>query len=308
MERLLYNGFGASVSADGQRFFYVNPLQRRADHFENDLPGRRREWFSCACCPPNIMRIRASLQHYLATVAGDVLYLHQFTGSAIAAQLPAGAAELAVRTGYPWSGGVEITVRAAPEAEFGLAVRVPAWSPGVRLTLDGQPLAAAAEGGYLVARRRWQPGDVVTLDLDMRPRLSYPSRRTDALRGTVAVERGPLVYCFEQADHGEMSIEDLAVTASALGERPAPTALGESVAVTVPAVHLPAARPAYPDQPDVPAEGQPATAVAIPYFQWDNRDGGPMRVWLPLRESSEAGAASNADHEPDRVPRPRQIP
>ena len=176
------------------------------------------------------------------------------------------------------------------------------------MTLDGQPLAAAAEGGYLVARRRWQPGDVVTLDLDVRPRLSYPSRRTDALRGTVAVERGPLVYCFEQADHGDVSIEDLAVTASALGERPAPTALGESVAVTVPAVRLPAARPAYPDQPDVPAEGQPATAVAIPYFQWDNRGGGPMRVWLPLRESSEAGAASNADHEPDRVPRPRQIP
>ena len=48
--------------------------------------------------------------------------------------------------------------------------------------------------------------------------------------------------------------------------------------------------------------------MAIPYFQWDNRDGGPMRVWLPLREPSEAGTASNADTEPDRVPRPRQIP
>jgi DUF1680 family protein len=322
MERLLYNGFGASVSADGQRFFYVNPLQRRIDHFENDLPGRRREWFSCACCPPNIMRTRASLQHYLATVAGDVLYLHQFTGSDIAAQLRAGTVALEVRTGYPWSGGVEITVRAAPEAEFGLAVRVPAWSPGARLTLGGRPLAAAAEGGYLVARRHWQPGDVVTLDLDVRPRLSYPSRRTDALRGTVAVERGPLVYCFEQADHGEVSIEDLAVapsmTPAALGEQPAATVLGEtvlgeSVAVTVPAVRLPAAaQAAFPDQPDdgAPADGQPAVAVAvaIPYFQWDNRDGGPMRVWLPLREPSEAGGASNADHEPDRVPRPRQIP
>ncbi len=191
MERLLYNGFGASVSADGRRFFYVNPLQRRIDHFENDLPGRRREWFSCACCPPNIMRTRASLQHYLATVAGDVLYLHQFTGSDLTAQLPAGTAALEVRTGYPWSGGVEITVRAAPEAEFGLAVRVPAWSPGAELTLGGQPLAAAAEGGYLVARRQWQPGDVVTLDLDVRPRLTYPSRRTDALRGTVAVRARP---------------------------------------------------------------------------------------------------------------------
>ena len=263
MERLLYNGFGASVSADGQRFFYVNPLQRRVDHFENDLPGRRREWFSCACCPPNIMRTRASLQHYLATVAGDVLYLHQFTGSAIAAQLPAGTAELDVRTGYPWSGGVEITVRAAPEAEFGLAVRVPAWSPGARLTLGGQPLAAAAEGGYLVARRRWQPGDVVTLDLDVRPRLTYPEpSHRRAARHRAPCERGPLVYCFEQADHGEVSIEDLAVTPSLArppwASSPRPAALGESVAVTVPAVHRPAAaRPPTRTSPTPPPTASP---------------------------------------------------
>jgi DUF1680 family protein len=312
MERLIYNGFGASVSADGQRFFYVNPLQRRIDHFENDLPGRRREWFSCACCPPNIMRARASLQHYLATVAGDVVYLHQFTGSAIAAQLPAGAVDLEVRTGYPWSGRVEVTVSAAPEAEAGLAVRVPAWGPGARLTVNGQPADAPAQGGYLVVRRRWQPGDVLVLDLDLSPRLSYPSRHIDALRGTAAVERGPLVYCFEQADHGQVSIEDLAVTGSGLGEQPAAPALGESVAVSVPAVQQPPApAEAYPGRPDAAlAGGLPATAmaVAIPYFQWDNRDGGPMRVWLPLRDPSQGGAAPDADAEPDRVPRPRQIP
>ena len=253
--------------------------------------------------PPNhhAASTRASSSTILATGGpGDVLYLHQFTGSAIAAQLPAGAPRSwRLQTRYPWSGGVEITVRAAPEAEFGLAVRVPAWSPGVRLTLDGQPLAAAAEGGYLVARRRWQPGDVVTLDLDMRPRLGYPeavAHRRIFCAAAVAVERGPLVYCFEQADHGEMSIEDLAVTASALGERPAPTALGESVAVTVPAVHLPAARPAYPDRPDVPAEGQPATAVAIPYFQWDNRDtAARCGSGCRCRESQQkAGAAGHA--------------
>ncbi|HEX3493143.1 MAG TPA: beta-L-arabinofuranosidase domain-containing protein [Streptosporangiaceae bacterium] len=312
MERLIYNGFGASVSADGQRFFYVNPLQRRIDHFENDLPGRRREWFSCACCPPNIMRARASLQHYLATVAGDVVYLHQFTGSAIAAQLPAGAVDLEVQTGYPWTGRVEITVRSAPEAEIGLAVRVPAWGPGAALSIGGQPADATAQGGYLVVRRRWQPGDVLVLELDLSPRLSYPSRHIDALRGTAAVERGPLVYCFEQADHGQVSIEDLAVTGSGLGEQPAAPELGESVAVSVPAAHQPPApAEAYRGRPDAAlAGGLPATAmgVAIPYFQWDNRDGGPMRVWLPLRDPSEGGAAPDADTEPDRVPRPRQIP
>ena len=67
MERVLYNGFGAAIATEGQRFFYVNPLQRREDHFEKDDPGRRRVWFNCACCPPNIMRLIASLEHYLAT-------------------------------------------------------------------------------------------------------------------------------------------------------------------------------------------------------------------------------------------------
>ena len=99
MERVLYNGFGSGVSADGRRFFYVNPLQRREDHFEQDDPGRRREWFSCSCCPPNIMRLIASLDHYIAstgtaaagadtvgadTVGADTLYLHLLTGSRVA--------------------------------------------------------------------------------------------------------------------------------------------------------------------------------------------------------------------------------
>ncbi len=82
MERILYNGFASSTATGGTRFFYVNPLQRRADHFEKDDPGRRREWFSCACCPPNIMRTVASLQHYLATASGGTLYVQQFTGAA----------------------------------------------------------------------------------------------------------------------------------------------------------------------------------------------------------------------------------
>ena len=84
MERVLYNGFAAAIATEGQRFFYVNPLQRREDHFEKDDPGRRRVWFSCACCPPNIMRLLGSLEHYLASVAGDTLYVHQYTGARLA--------------------------------------------------------------------------------------------------------------------------------------------------------------------------------------------------------------------------------
>ena len=116
MERILYNGFAGAIATGGTRFFYVNPLQRRIDHFEKDDPGRRREWFSCACCPPNIMRLTASLQNYLATTAGDTLYLHQFTGAELAAPLAGGELAIRVVTSYPWSGAVEIQVTGAPPA------------------------------------------------------------------------------------------------------------------------------------------------------------------------------------------------
>jgi uncharacterized protein len=292
MERILYNGFAAAIASGGTRFFYVNPLQRRAGHFEKDDPGRRREWFSCACCPPNIMRLTASLQNYLATVAGDTLYLHQFTGAELAAPLPGGELAVRVDTGYPWSGAVEVQVTSAPAGPAGLALRRPAWASSPRLLLNGQHVPANATGaGYLVVHRTWQPGDVLRYELDLTPRLTIPDRRIDAVRGTAAIERGPLVYCFEQADQpAGADLEDLVLTPGELGERAAtvpgigPTVLIEAAATRQPAPNAPGL-PYRPDPGDaVPAAevaGDQVTATAIPYFQWDNRDGRAMRVWLP---------------------------
>ncbi len=300
MERILYNGFAGAIDTGGTRFFYVNPLQRRIDHFEKDDPGRRREWFSCACCPPNIMRLTASLQHYLATVAGGTLYLHQFTGAELAAPLPGGELAVRVDTGYPWSGTVEIQVTSAPPGPAGLALRVPAWSTNPQLLLNGQPVPAGSAGaGYRLVHRQWQPGDVLRYELDLTPRRSIPDRRIDAVRGTAAIERGPLVYCFEQADQpAGTDLEDLALIPGDLGERAA-TVPGVGPTVLIEAAALrsePAGNPApsasglpYRQDPEAIAPaanpaGDQVIATAIPYFQWDNRDGRAMRVWLPLAQ------------------------
>jgi len=289
MERLLYNGFGAAIGADGKRFFYVNPLQRRLGHFEDDDPGRRRQWFSCACCPPNIMRLLASLGHYLATVRGEALYLHLLTSSRLSTRLGAGTFSVSVVTGYPWSGSAKVTIDDCPQGECGLAVRVPGWSREVTVTVNGEPAGEAMDGhGYLVTRRRWQIGDVLEVAFVLAPRLTYPNRRIDALRGTAAVERGPLVYCFEQADQPSgTDLEDLAISTreGTLTERPASvTGVGATVIVEADAVRLPpvtGSAPAYSAEPAHLSAGDPVTAVAIPYFQWDNRDGRAMRIWMP---------------------------
>jgi DUF1680 family protein len=260
MERVLYNGFAAAISAAGDRFFYVNPLQRREDHFEKDDPGRRREWFSCACCPPNIMRLLASVQHYLATVADDTLYIQQYA----AAWLRGADLDIEMATDYPWSGAITLRVLAAPPASREVALRIPAWCSAARFTVNNSSeRPVVSPDGYLRLRRRWSRGDAVTLRLDMTPRWTYPDHRVDAVRGCAAIERGPLVYCFEQADHA-VPLDEMAVSAgSPLAEREVTI---DGVGRTV----------------QVSATGRGVTAIAIPYFQWDNRGPGAMRVWMPV--------------------------
>jgi DUF1680 family protein len=260
MERVLYNGFAAAISAAGDRFFYVNPLQRREDHFEKDDPGRRREWFSCACCPPNIMRLLASVQHYLATVADDTLYIQQYA----AAWLRGADLDIELATDYPWSGSITLRVLAAPPASREVALRIPAWCSAARFTVNNSSeRPVVSPDGYLRLRRRWSRGDAVTLRLDMTPRWTYPDHHVDAVRGCAAIERGPLVYCFEQADQA-VPLDEMAVSAgSPLAEREVTIdGVGRTVQVSAP--------------------GRDVSAVAIPYFQWDNRGPGAMRVWMPV--------------------------
>jgi uncharacterized protein len=133
------------------------------------------------------MRLLASLGHYVATTTGDVLYLHQFTGATVEASLAGGALRADMTSGYPWSGAVNIEVRKAPADACGLAVRVPGWSRDVRFSVNGSVVAPGpGERGYLVVRRHWMPGDVLRCDLGVAPRLTFPVRRVDALRGTAA--------------------------------------------------------------------------------------------------------------------------
>ena len=112
----------------------------------------------------------------------------------------------------------------------------------------------------------------------MTPRWTYPDRRVDAVRGCAAIERGPLVYCFEQADQLDgIRLDDLAVKpGTVLGERPVTLdGVGQTIEVTA------EGRLFAPGTAVTGTPSTPVTAIAIPYFQWDNRDGGPMRVWKP---------------------------
>ncbi|GAA3595313.1 glycoside hydrolase family 127 protein [Nonomuraea rosea] len=285
IERTLHNAFAASTSADGLRFFYVNPLQRRDDLVEDAYLGRRREWFACACCPPNIMRLVASLGGYVATATDTGLQLHQYVPGAISA----GGARLRIDTDYPWDGLIRVTVEEAPQGEWELALRVPAWSESTfaALSWTGDDHAiGAAEDGYFRIRRHWQQGETIELRLDLTPRITYPHRRIDAVRGCAAVERGPLVYCFEQSGQPEgVEVDDLTLSpGSPLRVRAVDDleGVGRTVLIETDAAAVEQPRGGLPYTSKPLATSTRVTATAIPYFQWDNRDGGAMRVWIPL--------------------------
>lgn len=276
LERTLYNGFLSGVALDGGGYAYVNPLQAR----EGAAPGRHA-WFACACCPPNVMRLLASLHTYLATADDGGLQVHQYTGG----MLRSGPRALRVRTDYPWDGGVEMKVEETPAEPWTLSLRIPGWCRDARV--DGAPRPA---GGYARLERRWRPGDRVQLDFPMPPRLTAPHPRIDAVRGCRAIERGPLVYCLEAADApAGAAIDDVLIDpAGPLEDAPRPDLLGGIVAVAATGRHRPARwNGAWPyaevrGAEHARADGPPVSLLAVPYALWGNRGDGAMRVWTPV--------------------------
>ena len=183
---------------------------------------------------------------------------------------------------YPWSGKIKIVVDPEAPAEFALKLRIPGWAQGETLTLNGKPLdGIAKERGYVEIRRRWSKGDTVDLDLPMPVERIYahPDVRMDI--GRVALRRGPLVYCIEQADNAG-AVPRLKIGAEArpvAAERP--DLLGGIV--TVVADGLLATTGDWDGNlyRSAPVGHEPAKLTAIPYYLWANREPGAMRVWIP---------------------------
>jgi uncharacterized protein len=288
IERTLYNGFMSGTSLEGDRFFYVNPLQSRGGH------TARAAWDPVACCPPNIMRLVASLQQYLATSDESGLQIHQYTGATIEALNPrVGPIAVKVRTAFPWEGSVEVEVTRSAGEAWCLGLRIPSWA--TEATVDG---VTVEPGTYIRLARSWRVGDRVVLDLKVTPRLTAPHPRLDAVRGCLAIERGPVVYCIEQPDLPEGT--DLADVRLEAGE--ALVDLGAAVGGLddIPAVALHAeldmhgnsGRDEYLAARDMPTRNGATTCVqvsAVPYFAWGNRGTGTMRVWIP--EANPTGEA-----------------
>ena len=294
IERTLFNGFLAGMSLDGESWLYVNPLQVRDGYLDagGDQSSRRTRWFRCACCPPNVMRLLASLEHYLTSTDGHGLQLHQYASGRFHGEADGEPLIVSVNTDYPWRGRVAVTVERTPGTAWTLSLRIPQWADRYTVTRGGAPLAdTVVEDGWLRISGAWSEGEEIVLDLDLTPRLVTADPRVDAVRGCVAIERGPLVYCLEQADHPGGGLDDVTVDPGVpLAVKERPDLLGGVVTVLAGGHrrHIPENSwwpyPPYTpagDSHDTRAPGAPLELTAVPYYAWANRATGSMRVWLP---------------------------
>ncbi|MEU1274316.1 beta-L-arabinofuranosidase domain-containing protein [Streptomyces sp. NPDC005799] len=285
IERTLFNGFLAGVSLDGESWLYVNPLQVRDGHTDpgGDQSARRTRWFRCACCPPNAMRLLAALEHCLATSDDDGLQIHQY----VTGRYTAGPIAVRAETDYPWHGTIALTVEDTPaDRPWTLSLRIPRWCRDVRVRCGEETYDSPARDGWLRLERTWAPGDRVVLELVMEPRLTTADPRVDAVRGCVAIERGPLVHCLEQVDHPGGGLDDIVIdTTRPLAVKHRPDLLGGVTTVVAAGRrrHIPDAGWWPYTTADEPArqDGDPVELTAIPYYAWANRQDGAMRVWLP---------------------------
>jgi uncharacterized protein len=304
METIIYNGFLSGVSLSGSEYFYSNPLAANTSWDEQDSlagsthPGAeggwtRQEWWPCTCCPPNVERTIAAIPGHLFSTSAEGIWMHFYDACRAQLVLENGTpVELEVATTYPWQGAIRVVVNSGVEAAFSLMLRIPYWAQGATATINGEAASVTPEpGSYLQLERTWQPGDVVELTLPMEIRFIESHPYVAENRGSIAIQRGPIVYCFEGADNPTVAMPDLRLDGGKLctaewHAEHKPELLGGVTVISGPGLR-PVAGPTnealYADlgtRPDT--QWEPVMATAIPYYAWANRDETGMRVWLPF--------------------------
>ncbi|HHI78869.1 MAG TPA: glycoside hydrolase family 127 protein [Planctomycetes bacterium] len=279
LERSLYNGMLSGVSLSGDRFFYDNPLGSRGGH-------ARAPWFSCACCPTNLVRFLPSLGGRIWAYGPSEIRVAQWIGSSTTIPLADGPVRVELRSELPWEGRAQLRLHPVRKQRFALYLREPSWCRGeARLQLNGSPIAARSSGGWLRIERVFAPGDRIRLDFPMEIRRVHDDPRVLGNRGRVALCRGPLVYCLEGADHGGHCRNLVLPDDSALRavRRKDLFTRSPSTGALLPGGLVCIEGPALARQED--GSFAPTRLRAIPYFAWNNRGPGELVTWIPRRKN-----------------------
>ncbi|KAB8133613.1 glycoside hydrolase family 127 protein [Gracilibacillus oryzae] len=290
MERALYNGVISGMSLDGEKYFYVNPLevfpkQANYRHDHAHVETERVGWFGCACCPPNIARLTTSIGQYIYTQNHNAIFTHLYIGNESSFNVNGKEVNITQQRNYPYNGDISITVNPAEEVAFDFYVRIPGWCDSYTLKVDGEKIAADENmvNGYVKIVKTWDKACKIELNLEMpvKKMRSHPKVKENA--GKIALQRGPVVYCLEEIDNGE-DLMNITIPKQAefnVIDQPdlldgIVTLVGDGYRITA----QPTSNQLYQSHEFTE---EPVQLTAVPYSHWGNRKPGEMLVWV--RES-----------------------
>lgn len=256
LERSLYNGALAGISLGGDRFFYVNPLESKGDH-------HRQEWYGCACCPSQLSRFLPSIGNYIYASSDDALWVNLYIGNT--GQIRIGETDILLtqETDYPWDGSVKLTISTSQPLEKEIRLRIPNWCKTYDLSINGKRINVSEKKGYAVIKD-WKSQDVIALDMDMPVEIVAADPHVKENFGKRAIQRGPLVYCMEEIDN-PVYFDQIQLSPSTTFQ----TAFASDILNGIKTIKT---------------NGRAQSATFIPYYAWDNRKAGKMRVWIPYNE------------------------
>ena len=256
LERSLYNGALAGISLGGDRFFYVNPLESKGDH-------HRQEWYGCACCPSQLSRFLPSIGNYIYASSDDALWVNLYIGNT--GQIRIGETDILLtqETDYPWDGSVKLTISTSQPLEKEIRLRIPNWCKTYDLSINGKRINVSEKKGYAVIKD-WKSQDVIALDMDMPVEIVAADPHVKENFDKRAIQRGPLVYCMEEIDNPEY-FDQIQLSPSTTFQ----TAFVSDILNGIKTIKT---------------NGRAQSATFIPYYAWDNRKAGKMRVWIPYNE------------------------
>lgn len=284
IERILYNAFLSGISLGGDEFFYVNPLEHDGNYPFNISTTNRQPWYSCSCCPTNVVRFVPTISKYIYGLSKNSVYVNLFIPCQTVLQIAEQSVQLQLRTNYPWDGRIQLIVKPELTEKFQIKLRIPGWAQGkpvpsdlyqylaprknpIPLSVNGQNIGYEMENGYAIIERTWVHGDVVEMNLPMPVNQVICHEMVENNQGKIALERGPLVYCVEWPDN-KQDIDDIQLA---------------------PDTHF--ITESHPDLLNgiVTISGNNSENnekfTAIPYYAWSHRGTGKMKVWLPSEQA-----------------------
>lgn len=261
IEKELYNGVLSGVSLSGNKFFYVNPLESNGKTYEEGGHRRRQEWFKTSCCPTNISRFVPCISQYIYAVKSSRLYINQYIGSTADININNVPVRITQSTNYPWDGKIEVTFTPVNKLNIELCFRIPDWCSEYSYYYNGKiSEPVKIQKGYLCIKVEIEKDSSLQINFEMPVKKVHMDPRVKDDLGKTALQRGPVVYAFEEVDN-PCSLEGVLITRDTEFKTVfEPDMLGGIVKVI--------------------AEKSGCSYTAVPYYVWDNRELGEMKVFV----------------------------